>query len=226
MEKLAYVLKDSKLSPEDLRSCFDSVVVPAIRRQGGHGMDLLLTDLNDTILVQAPLRIFGDFEDIAAICCFWLPSVDDRMKVEKALLAVAETCWGYLVTESTVVACSKTAIDGDRMSGVSQFTLLTKPAEVALETFHAEWAKHSKLTFEMHPLRESYDRNYIVRRLTTKAPEFLGFVVERFPSLEVFVDDDAYFGDREILSKIVDHLASFYDFQSAIGAAVSEYRWA
>jgi len=94
-----------------------------------------------------------------------------------------------------------------------------------IDDFHREWAVHSKLSFDLHPTRESYIRNFVARRLTPEAPGYLGIVLERFPRLEDFVDESIYFGDPAVVKAMIEHVPSFYDFATAITGGVSEYRW-
>ena len=85
---------------------------------------------------------------------------------------------------------------------------------------------HSKLSFPLHPLRESYDRNAVARRLTPETPEQRAIVLERFPSLEVFLDDARYFGEPSVLQEMIDHLPTFYEPSTAVSGGMSEYRFA
>lgn len=59
-----------------------------------------------------------------------------------------------------------------------------------------------------------------------RAPEYLGIVLERFPSLDDFTDDSVYFGDPAVVKEMFAHVPSFYAFESAITGGMSEYCWA
>jgi hypothetical protein len=110
---------------------------------------------------------------------------------------------------------------------LAQWGINDKPADIALEDFYREWQEvHSKLSFDLHPTRDSYVRNSIARALTAEAPAYLGIVLERFPSLDDFTDDALYFGDPAVLKEMVEHLPSFYAFESAITGGMSEFRFA
>ena len=61
--------------------------------------------------------------------------------------------------------------------------------------------------------------------LTPDAPRYLGIVIERFPSLDVFVDDALYFGDPAVTKKMIEHTPAFYEFATAISGGFSEFRW-
>ena len=65
----------------------------------------------------------------------------------------------------------------------------------------------------------------VARRLTPEAPPYLAIVLERFPSLDDFTDDGRYFGSRDVVKEMVEHVPSFYDFASAITGGMSEYRF-
>ncbi len=122
--------------------------------------------------------------------------------------------------------CPHDVADGERVPGVTQWGINDKPEDVSLDDFYKEWAVHSKLSFDLHPVRDSYVRNALVRRITPRAPQFLGIVLERFPSLEAFTDESIYFGDPAVVKEMFAHVPSFYRFDTAITGGLSEYRWA
>ncbi len=225
MEKLIYVLSGATDEVEGRVERIAVEVVPAARKVGAERMALLVPDEFDAIAERAPARLMGDFKRVAAIFECWLPTVDDRKAIESALAKHAETLWGYLVTESTMDPCPHDLEDGARVPGISQWTINDKPESVALDDFYREWAVHSEISFDLHPLRDSYIRNAITRALTPDAPRYLGIVIERFPSLDVFVDDARYFGDPEVTKKMIEHTPTFYEFEGAISGGFSEFRW-
>ena len=224
MEKLIYVLDGRTVDTDAVLDTVRTTVVPAIESVGGTHTTLLLADLADDLATN-PGRVIGAFSSIVALVECWLPTVDRRHDVEAALAGLAEHCWGYLTTESTMVACPHDVAAGERVPGVTQLGLVRKPDGVDIDDFHTEWAVHSVISNDLHPLRQSYDRNAIVRRLSPDAPEFHGIVLERFPSLDVFLDDEVYFGEPAVVQRMIEHLPTFYDFGSAVGGAVSEFRW-
>lgn len=227
MEKLVYILSDSTRSPDAERDRCVADVVPVARKAGASNLKLLIPDLNDEVRSQNPLRMTPPFEAVGAALEFWLPSLDARGPIEAALRDGAGTLWGYLVTESIVVPCPHTVDDGIRVPGVTQWGMNDKPTKVSDEDFYHEWqVVHSKMSFPLHPLRESYDRNAIARRLTPETPVQRAIVLERFPSLEVFLDDARYFGERAALQEMIDHLPAFYEPSTAVSGAMSEYRFA
>lgn len=225
MEKLIYVLAGPVESIEGRLERIAEAVVPAARSIGAERLAILVPDRTEEIRSRCPARIGGDFDRLAAVFECWLPCLDPREAIEVALAPHAQALWGYLVTESTLAACPHAVDDGERVPGITQWGINDKPAHVSLEDFYREWAEHSKLSFDLHPTRDSYDRNAIVRRLTPDAPPFLGIVLERFPRLEDFVDESIYFGDPAVVKKMFEHVPSFYDFESAITGGLSEHRW-
>lgn len=226
MEKLIYVLKGPTNAIEGRVERIAEAVVPAARAVGGERLVLLVPDQADEIRKRCVARIGGDFDSLAAVFECWLPTLDLRPAIEEVLSRHCETPWGYLVTESTLARCPHAIDDGGRVPGVTQWGINDKPAQVELEDFYREWAVHSKLSFDLHPWRDSYIRNAIARRLTPTAPQFLGIVLERFPSLDVFTDESLYFGDPAVVKEMFAHVPSFYAFETAITGGMSEYRWA
>ena len=226
MEKLIYVLVDPSGDPVEgrLERIADAVISTA-RAQGAERLAISVPDRTQAIRERSPGRIGGDFDRIAGIFECWLPNVDLRLPVESALRPLSGALWGYLVTESTMAPCPHEVTDGERVPGITQWGVNDKPAGVAIDDFHREWAVHSKLSFDLHPTRESYIRNFVARRLTPESPGYLGIVLERFPRLEDFVDESIYFGDPEVVKAMIEHVPSFYDFSTAITGGVSEYRW-
>jgi hypothetical protein len=225
MEKLIYILSGSTDGIEGRIDRVARAVVPVARAAGGREMAILVPDQADVIRARCPARISGDFDSVAAVFECWLPALDARAPIEAALAPHGRALWGYLVTESTLAACPHTVAEGGRVPGVTQWGINDKPAAVSLEDFHREWAVHSKLSFDLHPTRQSYVRNAVARRITPAAPQFLGIVLERFPSLDDFTDESIYFGDRAVVKKMFEHVPSFYDFKTAITGGMSEFRW-
>ena len=228
MEKLIYVLEGGNVPLTERRARLAEAVVPAARGVGASQMALLIPDLTDEILERNAARIQPGFERVAAAFECWLPSLDDRPPIEEALRISSGGAglWGYLVTESTVAACPHSPGEGERVPGVTQFAMNDKPAHVGLDDFYREWQVQSELSFDLHPMRESYIRNAVARRLTAEAPLYLAIVYERFPSMDVFTDDARYAGDRAVVKEMFDHLPTFWEPSTAIVGALSEYRFA
>jgi hypothetical protein len=226
MEKLIYVLKGPNDEVESRFERIAEAVVPVAREFGGERMAVLVPDHAEEVQKRCPARIGGDFTSLSAVFECWLPTLDSRSPVESALTRFSNELWGYLATESTLAPCPYVVEEGGRVPGVTQWGINDKPAGVPLDDFYREWAVHSKLSFDLHPTRDSYIRNAIVRRITPRAPEYLGIVLERFPSLDDFTDESVYFGDPAVVKEMFAHVPSFYAFESAITGGMSEYRWA
>jgi hypothetical protein len=226
MEKLIYVMTAPADEIVGRVERVAEAVVPVARSIGGERMALLVPDQAEEIRERCPARIGGDFASLAAVFECWLPTLDSRPALEEVLSPRCGALWGYLVTESTLDPCPYTVEDGGRVPGVTQWGINDKPAAVELEDFYREWAVHSKLSFDLHPHRDSYIRNAITRRLTPAAPQYLGIVLERFPTLETFTDESLYFGDPGVVKEMFAHVPSFYAFESAITGGLSEFRWA
>ena len=79
------------------------------------------------------------------------------------------------------------------------------------------------MVIQLHPRRWSYVRNTVARPLTPGAPGFQAIVSEHFRSLEVFVDDERYFGSEEAVSTMIGHLPGFCDLGSMVSLAMSKY---
>ncbi|MCA9505475.1 MAG: hypothetical protein H6748_09590 [Spirochaetaceae bacterium] len=226
MEKLIYVMVGGGGDVAGRVERLAEAVVPAAREIGGHDMALLVPDKTEEIRARCAGRIGGDFDSLSAVFEVWLPSLDPRARIEEVLRPRSDALWGYLVTESTMQACPHRPGEGGRVPGITQWGINDKPAKVALDDFYREWAVHSKLSFDLHPTRESYIRNAVARSLTPEAPGYLGIVLERFPALEHFVDESIYFGDPAVVKEMFEHVPAFYDFASAITGGMSEYRYA
>ncbi len=221
-----YISKEAQGDCAARREAVATRVVSAARAAGGQQMALLLPEYTEEIRARSASRIGGDFDALGFVFECWLPALDDRGGVEEALRPLGEELWGYLVTESSVVPCPHSVEEGGRVPGVTQWGINDKPAKVELEDFYREWQEvHSKLSFDLHPHRDSYVRNSVARRLTPEAPSYLAVVLERFPSLEHFTDESLYFGDPSVVQEMFAHVPSFYDFETAITGGMSEYRF-
>ncbi len=201
-------------------------IVPRAKPIGGERLALLVPDQADEIRERCTGRIEGDFDSLSAVLECWLPGLDPRLEIEAIPSECCEELWGYLVTESTLAPCPHTVEEGGRVPGVTQRGINDKPVGVEPEDFYREWAVHSKLSFDLHPTRQSYIQNAVARNLTLSAPGYLGIVLERFPSLDEFTDESVYFGDPAVVKEMVEDVSSFYAFEGAITGGMSEFRWA
>ena len=229
MKKLIYVLEGGNVPLTERRAQLAEAVVPTARDVGASQLALLIPDLTDEILERNAARIQPGFERVAAAFECWLPSLDDRAPIEEALRASSGGAglWGYLVTESTVASLSALAgRGGARSRGDAVRDERQAGPRRASMTSTASGRCNRKLSFALHPLRESYIRNAVARRLTAEAPLYLAIVYERFPSMDVFTDDARYAGDRAVVKEVFDHLPTFWEPSTAIVGALSEYRFA
>lgn len=222
MEKLMYLLSNDNEGGTLTQSAVRRLG-EALAQRGATYIAINVTDLNEAVLAAAPGRIMGDWQKVAAVVEFWLKSIDTRKDIESLLQAECKHLAGYLVTESVVQS-----FDHDwssiRRPGVTQFTALNKPANVADEDFYHNWQiTHSNSSFDLHPRRWSYIRNAIARPLTPDAPVYRALVLEHFYELEDFVDDSRYFGTREAVEAMFAEVAGFCDVTSMISGPMSEY---
>ena len=226
MEKLIYVLVGDGGDATARLPRIAEAAVPAAREVAGKTLSILVPDQTEEIRRRNAGRIGGDFDSLIAVFECWVPALDVRARVEKSLRPLCDSLWGYLVTESTVAACRHSCEEGGRVPGITQWGINDKPAHVDFGDFYREWQEvHSTLSFELHPRRDSYTRNSIARTLTAEAPSYLGIVLERFPSLDDFTNDSLYFGKASVVKQMIEHLPSFYDFDSAITGGMSEFRF-
>ncbi len=226
MEKLIYVLKAGPVAPVDPLAEWGHLLIEASRAAGSISQSLLIPDQTETIRTRAPARLSPNFDSVGIILESWFDSLDARHELESAIAKIDSMFWGYLVTESTFGVLPEARGTDGRVEGITQVTLNKKPKGVSDEAFYREWQEvHSKLSFELHPTRLSYERNSIARRLTPNSPRHRAIVLERFPRLEDFVDESIYFGDPEVVQKMFAHVPKFYEFDSAITGAMSEYRF-
>lgn len=226
MEKLIYVLNATDVAPADRLEAWGQALVASGRKAGSASMSLLIPDRTETIRERAPARLSASFDSVGLLFECWLPTLDTRGPIEECLVGLDPEFWGYLVTESTF-GLEPAAEDAQgRVAGITQVTLNEKPRGVSDEDFYREWQEvHSKLSFDLHPTRVSYERNAVARRLSPGAPDHRAIVLERFPRLEDFVDESIYFGDPSVVRKMFAHVPSFYEPTTAITGAMSEYRF-
>ncbi|HKK51233.1 MAG TPA: hypothetical protein VKA74_06580 [Myxococcota bacterium] len=226
MEKLVYVLWGSKIPVSDRLEKIGRPLISVAREAGASTMSLLLPDQTELIRERSPARLSPSFDSASLVFQCWLPSLDVRAPIETALGRQDGELWGYLVTESTVQPRPGSEAEAERLPGITQITLNEKPEGVSDEAFYHEWqVVHSRMSFDLHPLRESYERNAVARRLTPEAPDHRAIVLERFSTLEDFVDESRYFGDPEVVKATFAHVPTFYRFDTAITGGMSELRF-
>lgn len=226
MEKLVYLSWRSPIPESERLERIARPLVDIARACGASGISILLPDRTEPIRDRSPARLSPGFDSASMLFQCWLPSLDRRAPIEAALAKQSDAIWGYLVTESDVQPETRAIAEGERFPGITQITLHEKPEGVADEDFYREWQEvHSKLSFDLHPTRASYERNAVARRLTPDAPDHRAIVLERFPTLEDFVDESRYFGDPKVARAVFAHVPTFYPFDTAITGGMGEYRF-
>lgn len=226
MEKLVYLLGRSHGVSAAAFSPVLIGAVPALRAIGAKRIDLLVADLNDPVREACPARIAGPWDDLAGVAQFWLDNVDRRSDAETVLAAVAGRLDGYLVTESVVQPYVRDWQEGTRRPGVNQFTAHAKPEGVSDEDFYHHWqAEHSRISFDLHPLRWSYIRHAVARPLTAGAPPYRAIVSEHFRELRDFTDESRYFGLPDVVQQMYADLPHFCDHTRMMTGPMSEFNF-
>ena len=226
MEKLIYLVGRVDLNVEKRLGEWGSAIRRAAREAGATEVAILVPDKTEEIRASSPARISPSFDAVGMLIEIWLPSLDARGPIESEIESIDPDFWGYLVTESTFGETPVAADESGRVRGISQVSLNEKPDGVSDEDFYREWQEvHSKLSFDLHPTRVSYERNAVARKLTAASPNHRAIVLERFPRLEDFKDESIYFGDPEVVKAMFEHVPKFYKFETSITGAMSEYRF-
>lgn len=224
MEKLIYLVenRDDQTIEALKDALFDRI--STLRAQGASQITVNIADLSDTLEQDAPGRLMGTWQTVAAVVAFWIPSLDERGAIEDALQQCCQSLTGYLVTESVVQPFDVDWADGERRPGVTQFGANGKPPNVTDEEFYYTWqVLHSAQSFDLHPRRWSYVRNAVARPLTKDAPTYLAIVSEHFHALEDYTDNSRYFGSEEALKEMMEHMPGFFDVNNMFSLGMSEY---
>lgn len=227
MEKLMYLLeRDGGANSDALTTALLRELIPAVRNTGAHRITLNIANLDTEIKSAAPGRIAGAWDRLGGVLSLWLDTLDDRGPIEALLEKTVPGHHGYLVTESMPQRCEQSWPDGERRPGVTQFTAHGKPADVGEEDFYHNWqVRHSAISFDLHPLRWSYERNAVARALTPGAPPHRALVLEHFRHLDDFTDDSRYFGKPEVVEEMFAELPGFCDVNTMVTGGMSEYRF-
>lgn len=227
MEKLIYLL--GREPGDDMDACRDHLLartVPLLRAHDARHITLNIADLDAPVRRDAPGRIVGPWESLGAVVAFWLESLDSRSPIEAHLAEVTPQLAGYLVTESLPQPCSQSWPEGERRPGIAQFTAHGKPADVSEAAFYQNWQiEHSRLSFALHPLRWSYERNAVARQLCGESSGYRALVLEHFRELRDFTDPARYFGDPAVVEQMYAELPAFCDVHNMVTGPMSEYRF-
>lgn len=146
----------------------------------------------------------------------WVDQHEQVAELVDHLPATARTT-PYLLTESVPLEWqSRDWVDGLRSPGVALLTAFPKIDEIDHETFYTRWhGSHSKLTFEIHPVKR-YMRNVVTRRLGD-GPAADAIVTEVFGADDL-LDPSRFYGVgepelpwQEAMSRISEDLVTFAD---------------
>lgn len=228
MEKLVYLLgREPGADMQSLREQLLGETVPLLRAHDARHITLNVADLDDPVQSAAPDRIAGPWESLGAVVAFWLECLDSRAPIEAQLTSLAPGVTGYLVTESLPQTFTQDWGDGERRPGVTQFTAHGKPAGLDEAAFYHNWqVEHSRLSFDLHPRRWSYERNAVARQLSGEPSGYRALVLEHFRELEDFTDPARYFGDPAVVEQMYAELPGFCDVHNMVTGPMSEYRFA
>lgn len=226
MEKLIYMIDRPKpYDIESFRQKLLTATVETIRATGGHTISIHVADLDDEVNAVAPGRLMGPWTDFGAKVSFWLDSEHLRGAIESYLQQQFPGISGYLVTEAIwQQPTTKDWENGERRPGVSFIGCLGKSPAMTDEQFFKHWEQHSYDSAKLLPLRTSYTRHTVVRRLTEGAPAYRGLILEHIPSLEIFTDD-ALLWDLSVAKEINKHTMEMMDFNLFLSGVTSEYHF-
>lgn len=228
MEKLVYLLgREPGADTQSLREQLLAETVPLLRTHGARQITLNIADLDAEVQDSAPDRIAGPWASLGAVVAFWLECLDSRGPIETHLASLAPGVSGYLVTESLPQTFAQDWGEGERRPGVSQFTAHGKPEGLDEASFYHNWqVEHSRLSFDLHPRRWSYERNAVARQLCGADTGYRALVLEHFRELRDFTDPARYFGDPAVVEQMYAELPGFCDVHNMVTGPMSEYRFA
>ena len=214
MEKLAYfVLKDPGERGDAYEAALLNRAAPALLAAPEvRGLTIEIPDLADDPRVTAS-HLAGRGREIGGAVFVWVDSLDRRGAIEETLSGIGTGLVGYLVTESVVQPYApRDWPDGVKSPGVTQLVTFPQPPDLPDEEFFARWHDRiSKMSFQLHPTRTRYVRNVVARILTPDAPPWRGLVVERWGSLDEWLDPTKLYSSQ-----------SLFDEMQAVGFAVPE----
>lgn len=149
-------------------------------------------------LPGAPL-VMGRGPALAGLVQLWVDSVDVWPQV---LEQVAGDL--YLVTESV----PQLPASGDLLTHLTWFP---KPARLSeADFFHGWHVLHTPASAALHPLRQGYVRDAVVRTLTEGAPPVRAIVNELFAH-EDYLDPKRLFGSDAALAATIEELPLYAD---------------
>jgi hypothetical protein len=150
-------------------------------------------------LAKATL-LMGRGGDLAGLAELWVDSVDVWPLIVEQVTADA-----YLVTESVPQPVSA---DPDLLTHLTWFP---KPERLTEDEFFHGWhTVHTPSSAKLHPRRQGYVRDSVVRTLTAGSAPVRAIVSESF-ALEDYLDPARLFGGPEALKVTMDELPLYAD---------------
>ena len=225
MEKLIYLLeKPEKATVSDFSQSLRENLVAQLREGGACRITLNIADQNDILERESPGRLLGPWQSVSAVVAFWHDYADEAVeRFAKPFSAIAKRADAYLVTESVPQPFVPEWEGGTRRPGITQVGANGAAQGISEKDFYRNWKIHSDSSFDLHPLRWSYVRNAVVRRLTEDAPDYRCIVLEHFHTLEDFCVDERYFGSEKAVATMIEEVAGFCDFENLFSLGMSEY---
>lgn len=226
MEKVYYLLgRPAEAQLAAFHQALLSDVISTIRAIGGQQITVHLTDLDDEIQARSAQRIIGPWDEFGGALSFWLPSEHLRKVVEEQLKTLTDTVSGYLVTEAVWQEREWQGQDGERRPGVCLLGGIGKQPGLTDHEFFRIWEQHSHNSFDLHPFRQSYSRHTVARQLSEGAPNYQGIILEQFPDMDVFTDNEKFYNIKEA-KRINDFALTMIDRDCFFSGGVSEYHFA
>lgn len=149
--------------------------------------------------LETPTLLMGQGPSLAGLVEVWVDSVD----VWPSLVAAVPSD-AYLVTESVPQPVAGPGL-------LTHLTWFPKPERLTEEEFFHGWhVVHTPSSAALHPRRQGYVRDAVVRVLTTGSPPVRAVVTEFF-ALEDYLDPARLFGSREAVDRTVAELSSYAD---------------
>lgn len=205
MEKLAYfVLKGPAQRGDTCKAALLEQAAPALLAESFvRGLTLEIPDHADDPRVTSS-HLAGRGGEFGGAVFVWVDSVDERGAIEEALSGIGTSLAGYLVTESVVQPYARRDwLDGEKSPGVTQLVTFSQPSNLSDEEFFTRWHDRiSKMSFDLHPTRTCYVRNVVARILTPGAPPWRGLVVERWGSLDEWLDPAKLYSSQALFDEM------------------------
>jgi hypothetical protein len=150
--------------------------------------------------LEKPTLLMGRGAELAGLVELWVDSVDVWPAIVDRVPSDA-----YLVTESVPQPVS------DVPGLLTHLTWFPKPDRLSDgEFFHGWHGVHTPSSVALHPRRQGYVRDAVVRTLTPGAPAVRAIVSEAFV-LEDYLDPARLFGGPEALQTTMDELPLYAD---------------